>query len=100
MKKRPDQTALKKGFVERASEALDLPKTMTMHLPRLILTGHRELYIENYRGILEYGEDFLRIATSAKTVRVCGSALTVKSIADEALTLEGNLTSITFEGGA
>lgn len=99
MKKQASDARLKKGVLERTSEALDLPKNLTMQLPRLILTGHRELYIENYRGILEYGTDFLRIATSAKTVRVCGSALCIKGIAAEELVLEGDISSVSFEGG-
>ncbi len=97
--KNKKEAELKKGIIEKASETLDLPKSMTMQLPRLILTGHRELYIENYRGILEYGDGFVRIATSARDVRVCGSALTIKSIASEEITLEGNIDAVLFEGG-
>ncbi len=99
MKNRVTDNKLKKGILEKASETLDLPKNLTMQLPRLLFTGHRELFIENYRGILEYGTDVLRIATSGKTVRVCGSALTIKSIASEEITLEGNIDSVSFEGG-
>lgn len=97
--KKKKEAELKKNAIEVVSEALDLPKTMTMQLPRLILTGHRELYIENYRGILEYGDGFIRIATSARDVRVCGSALTIKCIASEEITLEGNIDAVSFEGG-
>lgn len=99
MKKQSSDEKLQKSILEKASETLDLPKNLTMQLPRLLLTGHRELFIENYRGILEYGTDTLRIATSGKTVRVCGSALTIKSIASEEITLEGNIDSVSFEGG-
>ncbi len=99
MKKQPQSDKLKKGILEKASEALDLPKSMTMQLPRLILTGHRELFIENYRGILEYGDGFIRIATSARNVRVCGGALSIKSIASEEITLEGDISAVSFEGG-
>ena len=90
---------LKKSIVERASETLDLPKNLTMQFPRLILTGHRELFIENFRGILEYGDTTLRIATSGKTVRVVGHALTIKSIAAEEITIEGAIDTVSFEGG-
>lgn len=99
MKKQTQNDKLKKGIIEKTSEVLDLPKNLTMQLPRLLLTGHRELFIENYRGILEYGTDTLRISTSGKTVRVCGSALNIKSIASEEITLEGNIDSVSFEGG-
>ncbi len=98
MKKKNNQH-LKKGFTERVSETLDLPKTLTMHLPRLILTGHREVYMENYRGIVAYGQDFLLLATPAKHVRICGKCLSIRAIAGEAITVEGEIDSVSFEGG-
>ncbi len=91
---------LKKSLLERTSESIDLPKTLTMQLPRLIFTGHREVYIENFRGILEYGAECIRIATAAKSLCICGRALTIKSIASEEITIEGDLSSVTFEGSA
>ena len=93
-------TPEKKSILERATEALDLPKDMVLHLPRLILNGHRELYIENFRGILEYGDNDLLIATPSKNVRVRGKVLNIKCIASEEITLEGDIESISFEGGA
>ena len=98
MKKQANKQ-LKKGPIERMSESLDLPKTMTMNLPHLILTGHREVYMENYRGIIAYGTDFLLLATPAKNVKISGRNLSIRSIADEAITVEGEIDAVSFEGG-
>ena len=100
MKKRTSDETFKKTVLERASETFDLPKDMLLNLPRLFLTGNRELYLENYRGILEYGEDCIVLATPSVRVRIQGSALSIKTIASEELVLEGNLKSVSFEGGA
>ena len=97
--KAEENAPLKKGIVERASETLDLPKNLTMQFPRLILTGHRELFIENFRGIAQYDADCIRIATSSKQICVRGHALCIKCIATEEITLEGEITSVSFEGG-
>ena len=99
MKKQPQNDKIKKGILEKASETLDLPKNLTMQLPRLIFTGHRELYIENFRGIAEYGDSCIRIATQTKQICICGRALAIKCIAAEEITLEGEIESVTFEGG-
>lgn len=98
MKKRTTSPQpLQKTAMEKVAEKLDIPKELALQLPRLILTGHRELYIENYRGILEYTDTLIRIATSSKNVKVCGNALGIKSIASEEITLEGNIQSVQFE---
>ncbi|MFR6332822.1 MAG: YabP/YqfC family sporulation protein [Eisenbergiella sp.] len=41
--------------------------------------GSSELYIENYRRILEYREKSIRILTRSGRLEVCGQGLTVTS---------------------
>ena len=38
------------------ADAANLPKDVVLGVPILTLTGHYEVNIENYRGILEYTE--------------------------------------------
>ena len=40
----------------RMADAANLPKDVVLGVPILTLTGHYEVNIENYRGILEYTE--------------------------------------------
>ena len=44
-------------------DKIHIPKDVTMKLPLIRLLGNQELYIENYRGILEYTEKLIRIQT-------------------------------------
>lgn len=43
------------------ADAANLPKDVVLGVPILTLTGHYEVNIENYRGILEYTEQLIRI---------------------------------------
>ena len=44
----------------RMADAANLPKDVVLGVPILTLTGHYEVNIENYRGILEYTEQLIR----------------------------------------
>lgn len=93
-KKHPEQA--KTPVAERLTEALDLPKDIVLNLPRLIFTGNRELYIENYRGIVEYSDTIIRLNTSECMIKITGTQLGIKNIATEEITLSGRMKSLEF----
>ena len=53
------------GLRKNMTEALELPKEIMLNLPLISLVGREEVTIENYRGILEYSEEVVRIGTTA-----------------------------------
>ncbi|MBR4114266.1 MAG: sporulation protein YqfC, partial [Anaerotignum sp.] len=48
------------GLRKNVTEALELPKEIMLNLPLISLIGREEVTIENYKGILEYGEETVR----------------------------------------
>ena len=86
----------RKPFGERLVETLDLPKDILLGLPRLIFTGNRELFIENYRGIVEYSDTIIRLNTSECMLKVSGTHLGIKNIAAEEIMLFGNIKRLEF----
>ncbi len=81
---------------ERLAEALDLPKDIVLNLPKIIFTGNRELFVENYRGIVEYGDTLIRLNAGNYTVKIGGRGLGIKNIATEEITLCGDIKSLEF----
>ena len=51
---------------------LELPKEVYSNEPKIILTGFDELIIENFKGILEYEEYFVRINTYIGIINING----------------------------
>ena len=49
------------GLRKNMTEALELPKEIMLGLPLISLLGREEVTIENYKGILEYDEESVRI---------------------------------------
>ena len=49
-----------------------MPKDVVLGVPVLSMLGREELYIENYRGILEYTEELIRVQTKKGQIKVTG----------------------------
>ena len=61
----------------RMADAANLPKDVVLGVPILTLTGHYEVNIENYRGILEYTEQLIRINVRSGQIRITGKSLEI-----------------------
>ena len=84
------------GFRKNVSEALELPKEIMLGLPLLSLMGREELSVENYKGILEYGEECLRIGTASGILTVTGEGLCLCRMTAEILVVTGRLRGLEF----
>ena len=61
MKKKKNRDRGKKiSFID---EILDMPKEISSGTPKITLVGFGEMLIENYKGILEYEELYIKINT-------------------------------------
>ena len=89
-------TEYKKSRTERLAEILDLPKDIVLGLPKMIFTGNHELYVENYRGIVEYSDTVMRFNAGDYLVTITGRALGIKNIATEEITLCGDIKTLEF----
>jgi sporulation protein YqfC len=87
---------LKKSMREAISDALDLPKDTLLDLPKIILTGNKEVFIENYKGIVEYTDEVIRLNTSTHMLRITGKNLGIREIGDDEITLFGDVLSVEF----
>ena len=76
--------------------ALELPKEVVMNLPLITLIGKEDLTIENFKGILEYSEERVRINTSAGIVRVEGKNLRLKQITADNIVIVGGIDKLDF----
>jgi len=77
-------------------ETLKLPKDICMGALRVTLTGNTEVWVENYRGILEYTEN--TILLQAKTCQVCfeGTGLSVDYYTNEDMKISGRINAVRY----
>ncbi len=81
---------------ELLMESLHLPMDICAGALRVTLTGNREAWIENYRGILEYTEQMILL--QAKTCQVCfeGTKLSVDYYTNEDMKISGCISAVRY----
>ncbi len=94
MKKRTNLTSDLKNSVVKA---FDLPADLAYGCVMLSVTGQSELFIENYRGILEYKDDHIRIQAKGCRVLVIGKRLEVEYYTNEEMKIKGCIEQILYE---
>ena len=61
---------MKRKNNRKVDKILELPKEVYSNIPKIIITGFEELIIENFKGILEYEEFFVRISTHIGVINI------------------------------
>ena len=81
---------------EIISDALELPKDITLDLPKVIILGNDSVSIENHKGIISYKDDHIRINTSCGILTITGNRLVIKSIIQEEIIIIGKIVNIEY----
>ena len=77
-------------------EKLHLPKDITQGAFILTAVGNQELYIENYKGILEYTSNCIRIQGKNTYILIEGRNLTIDHYTEEDMMIKGQIFSIQY----
>ena len=85
-----------KGWKRNVTDALELPKEVMLNLPLLSLMGREELTIENYKGIMEYTEECIRVNTAAGILKIQGKGLCLKQLTAECVVVNGGIISMEY----
>lgn len=77
-------------------EKLQLPKDITHGAFILTAIGNSELYIENYKGILEYTQNCIRIQGKNTYIIIEGRGLKIDHYTEEDMLIKGHIISIQY----
>ncbi len=86
-----------KSIGEAVSDTFGLPKDVMMNLPKLSIGGNREIYIENYKSILEYTAEEIRLSTTSGVVRIEGKGLKIDRIRPGDIFVSGRFRLVEYE---
>lgn len=86
----------KKGY-SKIDRILEMPKEICTDIPKLIVTGFDEMIIENFKGILEYEEFFVRINTHIGIISINGFNLNLENMTNDDIKVSGKIESIDIE---
>ena len=77
--------------------SLKFPEDVVMGEMMLSFAGHRALLVENYRAIVLYTDELIKL--QGKTCRLCvsGSRLSIQYYTKEEMKITGQIKSVQFE---
>lgn len=79
------------------NQILDMPRELDNTEPKITMISFDEMFIENYKGILEYEEFFIKVATEIGTININGYKLTLEQITEDDIGIKGIIKSIELE---
>lgn len=82
---------------KRFNDILEIPKEIYTNIPNLIITGFEDMIIENYKGILEYEDYYVRVNTYIGIVNIHGINLKLEKMTEDNLKITGKIESIELE---
>ena len=88
---------MKKKNYNRLNKILELPQEVCSNIPKIILTGFDEMIIENYKGILEYEEFFVKINTHIGIININGFNLKLENMTNDDIKVTGKIESMDIE---
>ena len=81
----------------RINEILEIPKEVYSNVPNFIITGFEDMIIENYKGILEYEDFFVKVNTFIGIVNIHGINLKLEKMTEDNIKIIGKIESIDLE---
>lgn len=95
MKKRRGKET--KNRMERFAEALEMPKDVISNCSKITSYNDNQVIIENYKGILEYTNEKIRIKTPDKILCLNGEGLFINAITENDILIEGKIQNVGWE---
>ena len=90
---------MKKGkkTLRKIDSMLEMPKEIYSNEPKITITGFEELLMENYKGILEYEDYYIRINTHIGIININGFNLKLEKMTEDDIKVMGKIESIDIE---
>ena len=87
----------KKGMSSRFNSLLEIPQEVSTAIPKITIIGFEKMLIENYKGILEYQDFYIRISTYVGILNINGYELNLQEMTSDDLVVTGKIESMDFE---
>lgn len=83
--------------INKINRILEIPKETYTNEPKVVITGFNELIIENYKGILEYEEYYIKLSTFIGCININGFNLKLDKMTEDSLKILGKIDSLEIE---
>lgn len=88
---------MKQTIKEKLAKATSIPDEILLDTFRIVMTGEREITVENFKGILEYSQNLIRLRVKDSCIGVEGGALEIKTVTDDEIQICGRIKSVNLQ---
>ena len=86
----------RRQVVHHLTEQMKLPKDLILGEPIVTITGREDITVENYRGILEYETERIRLSLRHGQILISGSGLGIEYYTNEDMKISGRIDKIEY----
>lgn len=86
-----------KSVSERLAEAIEMPKDILPSCAKITAYSDNQIIVENYKGILEYTNEKIRIKTCSGILCVSGRCLCIRAVTECDILIEGTFCNVGWE---
>ena len=97
MRKKLEETQIRSKR-ERMAESLKLPKDSVLGASIVTITGKRDVFVENYKGIIEYTGCRIILQGKNCKIEICGKRLNILYYTNEDMKISGWIENVRYMG--
>jgi sporulation protein YqfC len=87
----------KQSYLEEISNHLHLPADILAGAPIITATGRNEICLENYKGIIEYNGNVIRVQTKLCKICIEGKHLNILYFTEDEMKITGHIQAIYYQ---
>jgi len=81
---------------EKVAKMLEIPEEVVSDRPKITTVGWKEVFIENYRGIIEFTNEIVRINSNYGVITITGKNMKIREITSEDVIITGDIENIDY----
>ncbi len=87
----------KNRFSSKINRVLEVPRELSKDETKITIVGFDEMVVENYKGILEYEDYYIKLSTYIGTININGLGLNLDKMTEDCLKITGKIESLDIE---
>ena len=82
---------------EMLVDKFDLPAEIVMDIPKIIITGNKEITIENHKGISNFEKNLIKVNSKVGNINIEGTHIEILYIGGSTISITGKFKAIIYE---
>lgn len=74
--------------------SFELPLEVTINMPRIMILGNREIFVENYIALAEYKKDRIKLITKLGMTEIAGDNFEIILMKQNNIAIRGNVENV------